>query len=204
MIFDLKLKDFEVRIYERTKFALIKYVTFDSEKAQSAAAKKDQQQQQPNDTITKNVWKLMKYTQGENSKQVAMPFIMPVFVFIERLESGAGTGADAGLDKIEVKIMVALPDEYQPTTASAEPPQPNETDIQFEVVDQFKCYVRQFHGFAGDNEFKSETNKLTTLLSERRKSDPQLKFNENKTICIAYDPPYKLFNRRNEVMILAS
>ncbi len=184
---------------------LIKYETYDSAKTNTAAAsneKKKDQQQQPNDTITKNVWKLMKYTQGENAKQVAMSFIMPVFVFIERLETG--TGAD-NTDKIEVKIMVALPDEYQPATVAtmAEPPAPLENDIQFEVVDQFKCYVRGFAGFAGDNEFKSETNKLREMLEKKKLSDVQLKFSQHKTICIAYDPPYKLFGRRNEVMIVA-
>ena len=60
---------------------------------------------------------------------------------------------------------------------------------------------RTFSGFAGDNEFKSETNKLREIVKEKYKD--QVRVQENRTICIAYDPPYKLFNRRNEVMLIA-
>ena len=60
---------------------------------------------------------------------------------------------------------------------------------------------RTFSGFAGDNEFKAETTKLREIVKEKYKE--QVRVHDNRTICIAYDPPYKLFNRRNEVMLIA-
>ena len=125
-------KTFEVRIYEKTRFALIRYITVDSEQLnEEADAGK---QKQPNDQVTKNVWKLMKYTQGNNEKNVSMKFLMPVFVFIEKLEGDE--------NKVEVKIMVSLPEEYQFGAKSQEPPKALEPDIEFEIVEQFKCYVK--------------------------------------------------------------
>ena len=62
-------------------------------------------------------------------------------------------------------------------------------------------FTRTFSGFAGDNEFKTETNKLRDIVKEKYKG--QVSIHDNRTICIAYDPPYKLFNRRNEVMLIA-
>lgn len=58
---------------------------------------------------------------------------------------------------------------------------------------------RGFSGFAGDEEFEMETKQLGEIL---KKSD--LKSIENKCICISYDPPFKLFGRRNEVILLSA
>ena len=59
---------------------------------------------------------------------------------------------------------------------------------------------RTFSGFAGDNDFKQETLKLRETLSS---SGKKLNADKHKCICIAYDPPYKLFGRRNEVIVIA-
>ena len=128
-------KTFEVRVYERTRFAMIKYITIDSEQIKEDAESAGKQKQ-PNDAVTQKVWKLMKYTQGNNEKNVSMKFLMPVFVFIEKLEGGSEES------QVEVKIMVSLPEEYQFGPKSQEPPKALEPDIEFEIVEQFKCYVK--------------------------------------------------------------
>lgn len=130
-------KTFEVRVYERTRFAMIKYITIDSEQIKEDAADSGKQKQ-PNDAVTQKVWKLMKYTQGNNEKNVSMKFLMPVFVFIEKLESSGGSEES----QVEVKIMVSLPEEYQFGPKSQEPPKALEPEIEFEIVEQFKCYVK--------------------------------------------------------------
>ena len=57
-------------------------------------------------------------------------------------------------------------------------------------------FKREFSGFGSDNEFKLEAKKLKALLAE-----DNLEKSENKVICISYDPPYKLFGRRNEIIV---
>ncbi len=58
---------------------------------------------------------------------------------------------------------------------------------------------RIFSGFAGDKEFQLETNRLKSIL-RMRKAD----FVENQCMCVAYDAPFKIFGRRNEVMVMAT
>ena len=84
----------------------------------------------------------MKYTQGENETNTYMKLYMPVFVHVQTI-------GETELERdIEVKILVSLPPDYQdlkstsPEVAPLEPPKPNDPDIFFEVLDEFKAYVR--------------------------------------------------------------
>ena len=143
------MKDYEIRVYEKTKFIVIKYITINKSSKSSTDKEK-----KPNDDIMNKVWKLMKYTQGNNKSNLTMKFYMPVFVQIDR--SVKNTPEDGTVDinlndiegkEIEVKIMVALPPEYQQNEndmngVPKEPPSPNEDDIEFEIIEKFKCYVR--------------------------------------------------------------
>ena len=72
---------------------------------------------------------------------------MPIFV-----HGNNNIEQDPNIDaiKVEMKVMVSLPAEYQenkddPNKEVLEPPKPNEEDIQFEVLEQFKCYARYFY-----------------------------------------------------------
>ena len=69
---------------------------------------------------------------------------MPIFV-----HGNNNIEQDPNVDaiKVEMKVMISLPAEYQdgkddPKKEVLEPPKPNEEDIQFEVLEQFKCYAR--------------------------------------------------------------
>jgi hypothetical protein len=164
------------------------------------------EEKKPNDKIMDNVWKIMKYTQGNNEKKLNMKLYMPVFVHIHTLgdQEEEKEVEDEKEQEVEIKIMVTLPPEYQidpkdPNKTPQEPPKPLDTEIEFEVVEEFNCYVNNFSGFAGDNEFKSETDKLKNALKEKN-----VKYDVNKCICISYDPPYKLFGRKNEVILIAA
>jgi hypothetical protein len=134
-----KTKDYEIRVYEKTKYVLIRYKTID--KGTNKNKKSDKKE--PNDQIMNNVWKIMKYTQGDNKSSLNMKFYMPVFVHIDTLTEIN----EQGEKEIMVKIMVALPPEYQldkndPEKEPQEPPAPNDQDIIFEIIDEFKCYVK--------------------------------------------------------------
>jgi hypothetical protein len=123
-----------MRLYEKAKYAVIKYETveFNDKKSKESKSKA----KEANDKIMNHVWKIMKYTQGENETKVFMKFYMPVFVHIDERPNA---NDKAGEKTIEVKIMVSLPPEYQTDEI---PPKPNESDIIFEELDAFKCFVR--------------------------------------------------------------
>ena len=102
-----------------------------------------------NDPIMKNIWKLMKYTQGENENKTNMPFLMPVFVQAETIEEGEDAENQARNNKklVEVKVYMSLPKEYQidkndPKKKPLEPPIPSDPEIYFDVLEEFKCYVK--------------------------------------------------------------
>lgn len=72
-----------------------------------------------------------------------MKLYMPVFVYVQ-------TVAETEIEReVEVKILVSLPPDYQelksdPAKTPLEPPKPNDPDIFFEVLDEFKGYIRYF------------------------------------------------------------
>ena len=138
----LSKKNYETRVYEKTKYMVIKYKTTEKVANKNDEAKKsDEKQKKPNDQIMGSVWRLMKYTQGDNKNKIKIKFYMPVFVRIKTEPK------ENGEKDLEVRIMVALPPEYQSDNNNAnipvlDPPEPNEQDIEFEVHEEFKCYVR--------------------------------------------------------------
>ena len=176
-----KSKDSETRYYEKNRYIVIKYKTANHNNTDNKNA------ESKNDVIMRNVWKMMKYTQGENDKSMKMKFIMPVFVHVETSLSD---------DQVEIKIMVSLPPEYQ-NDESLQPPVPNDSEILFETEQGFECYVRTFGGSASDDDYENETSALKKILEQR-----QISIFPNRCICISYDPPYKLIGRRNEVILI--
>jgi hypothetical protein len=91
------------------------------------------------DSVTNHVWRMMKYTQGENDQKVNIKFHLPVVVQADSSATGDET-------KAEVKIMVTLPIEYQEYYAEGgdskiegpkEAPKPDDEEIQIEVIEEF-------------------------------------------------------------------
>ncbi len=62
---------------------MIKYKV--AEKKLTSDSAKSEKAKKGNDKIMDNIWKLMKYTQGENNQNKSMQFCMPVFIHIETL-----------------------------------------------------------------------------------------------------------------------
>ena len=113
-------------------------------KSKDAAAAKSKD---PNDRITGSVWKLIKYTQGENKDGISIKFHMPVFVHIYDEYGNDSTAESVPNAEVEVKIMACLPVQFQfdavdEDKVPQEPPCPNDEEIKFEIFDEFKCYVR--------------------------------------------------------------
>ncbi len=114
---------------------------------------KSDKDKKPNDRVMDNIWKMMKYTQGENDQKKTMKLFMPVFIHIETLSSAEktedGSKKENGEEdvEVEVKLLITLPPEYQfdskdPSKNLLEPPAPTDPSITFEIIEEFKCYVR--------------------------------------------------------------
>jgi len=186
-----KTKDFEIRIYSSNKYALVKYQqSYPPEGTEVDKKTQEKETKANDDKVMGIVWKLMKYTQGENEAKLNMKLIMPVFVYVNTLSTDEKKGR-----LVEIRVMISLPAEYQtdksdPSKQPLEAPKPNEAEIEIEVIDEFKCYARCFGGFTTDQTFKEESNKLKESLSQVKNQDINL--DDNKMICISYDPPFKV------------
>lgn len=143
-----KNKDYEVREYDTNKYIVIKYRTIEVVNPSGEAKKKEKKKDvNGNDQVMSIVWKIMKYTQGENETKTCMKLIMPVFVNITTLDEKPQEAGHEEDKLVEVRVMVSLPADYQndpndPSKVPLEPPQPTEKEIEFEVLEKFKCYVR--------------------------------------------------------------
>ena len=131
-----------MREYERNKYAVIKYQTFD----ESWTTKKDKINLKTQ--IMDEAKKLVKYTQGENESKTKMNITMPVFASFERMEGKAFMPLpDNKPVPLEVEIFMRLPREYQLDKIDTkktviEAPKPIDTDIHIEVIEPFKVYVK--------------------------------------------------------------
>ena len=96
---------------------------------------KDKKGSKQHDSIVKLIWRLLKYTQGHNEKQVSMKFHFPVFVQVETTSS-----SDENDTNNTIKIMATLPKEYQ--SQSSQVPKPAEQVVKIENINEFKCYAR--------------------------------------------------------------
>ena len=146
-------KKLEIRIYEKCKFITTKYRVVDKRTAKHQTTA--EQEKKSNDRLTDYIWKLMKYTQGENDQNLKMKLHMPIFIHIVTLASDIESKINhensktntARDEEVEVTLMITLPPEYQfdpknPDKFVLEPPSPNDETVTFETVDEFKCYVR--------------------------------------------------------------
>ncbi|KAI9556262.1 hypothetical protein GHT06_018836 [Daphnia sinensis] len=128
-------------------------------------------------------WKLFNYISGQNSKQIKIPMTAPVTVFIE---PGAGPNCESTFT-----MAFYVPSEFQEDT-----PEPTAEDVSIEERPEFKVLTRTYGGFSNDRVTKQEHTNLFTSLSDE---DKQLVDQSAPYYYAGYDPPFKLFFRRNEV-----
>ncbi|KAK4023813.1 hypothetical protein OUZ56_009212 [Daphnia magna] len=128
-------------------------------------------------------WKLFNYISGQNSKQIKIPMTAPVTVFIE---PGSGPNCESTFT-----MAFYIPSEFQEDT-----PEPTADDVSIEERPEFKVLTRTYGGFSNDRVTKQEHINLFTSLSEE---DKQLVDQSAPYYYAGYDPPFKLFFRRNEV-----
>ena len=74
-------------------------------------------------------------------------------------------------------------------------PQPNNSDIQFVSTDVVHKAVIKYSGYTNEVKEKKQIEMLQTILNKYN-----IKHNSEFELFV-YDPPYKIFNRRNEMSV---
>ncbi|EFX64407.1 hypothetical protein DAPPUDRAFT_334226 [Daphnia pulex] len=131
-------------------------------------------------------WKLFNYISGQNDKKTKVPMTAPVSVFIE---PGSGPNCESTFT-----MAFNVPAAFQDDT-----PQPTESDVTIEERPEFKVLARTYGGFSNDRVTQQERQNLFDSLAEE---DKQLVNQTGPYYYAGYDPPFKLFYRRNEVWMI--
>jgi hypothetical protein len=118
---------------------------------------------------------LAGYIFGDNKKNEKIAMTTPVV-----MEMGDST-----------KMLFKVPANY----ALNELPQPNNSAINFEKQDEKVMAAIRFDGWASDEKIKKYTAVLKEALAQE-------KINHKNTFSyLGYNPPYEIFNRRNEIVV---
>ena len=89
-------------------------------------------------------------------------------------------------------MLFRMPDRYEMTNL----PQPKNDDIRIFKMEKRKVAALRFSGYATASRIKDKKNQLLKTLN---------KFNiktSNQFEVLVYNSPYKLFNRRNEIIVV--
>uniref|UniRef100_UPI00398EB0F0 heme-binding protein 1-like n=1 Tax=Pristiophorus japonicus TaxID=55135 RepID=UPI00398EB0F0 len=124
--------------------------------------------------------KLLKYVGGSNEQGVLMGMTAPVSMVVE-----PGEG-DCLQPKVEVQIHI--PRNFQEKT-----PKPTDQSIEIKDQDGFTVYATEFGGYAKEANCVEHAAKLRAALGD------SVSYHQHFYVCAGYDPPTKLFGRKNEV-----
>jgi hypothetical protein len=90
-----------------------------------------------------------------------------------------------------MQMMFKVPKEYN----KDELPKPNDDQIQFVEVPAKKMAAIQFGGWSNDEKIEENKRKLTEYLNSNK-----IPYTDN-FFFYGYNPPYEIFNRKNEVLV---
>ena len=87
-------------------------------------------------------------------------------------------------------MKFVMPEKYQMEDLA----KPNDSRIEITKSNKKKYAAIKFSGYSNDSKIKNISEKLKNILKRKGISY------ENTPIYLGYDPPYKFWNRRNEVL----
>ena len=130
-------------------------------------------------------WKLFNYIRGNNEQEKKIDMTVPVRTQVVMAEDGESKS-----------VTMAF---FIPTPLHADPPQPKDTEVFHVKEPRTVMYARNFGGFANDKSWQEQLNLLKASLDRDGKG-----YVTDGYIGVGYDPPFRLFGRRNEVFLAAN
>mmetsp|Transcript_10501 Transcript_10501/g.24849 ORF Transcript_10501/g.24849 Transcript_10501/m.24849 type:complete len:263 (-) Transcript_10501:114-902(-) len=127
---------------------------------------------------------LFKYISGANSDNVKIPMTAPVRT---RLQPAAGPTCEN-----DFEVSFFIPFDFQDGT-------PAPTDDRVEIVSEepFVAFVSSYGGFSSQSSVISHAAELGAALK-----DAAFDIEEDFYFSAGYDPPFRIFNRHNEVWVM--
>ncbi|CAH8586697.1 unnamed protein product [Dicrocoelium dendriticum] len=138
------------------------------------------------DIMSSSFFKLFNYIRGANSQDAKIPMTKPV-----RVESKPNP--ESSLSRLYTMGF------HLPTTHSDSPPDPKEVDLFVQECDEMKVFCRVYSGFSNDTKLHAEARELGRTLDGLNMS-----YKRDPYYFAGYNPPFHLFNRRNEVWFVAA
>lgn len=134
-------------------------------------------------------WRLFRYIEGSNAKQMKIKMTVPVTMMMQPLQSGSGSFV-----KEDFTMSFFIPFKHQ-----KDAPAPTADDVELNTVKPFCAYVREYGGFSNMEKVETHYKELLNALKLQGIDD----FYTNMFYTAGYDAPYKLFNRRNEIWLIS-
>jgi hypothetical protein len=126
----------------------------------------------------KMFWRLFGYIDGKNGRGEKISMTVPVMTSNEKKED----------ESMESNMCFFIPNKFQ-----ADPPAPNDSDVEVITRPPLLVYTKQMSGFPN---FKAEAEVFKAELEAAGVQDADF----SMYFSAGYDSPFKLLNRRNEVM----
>lgn len=133
-------------------------------------------------------WRLHGYIGGKNDQGKKMGMNMPVRMHI--------TLSDDDVDGSNVKDFVVS--FFLSSSLLPDLPKPTDELVYLKQEERLVTYVDNFSGFATEKDWKEGRNRLRKALDRDKKG-----YVVREYFSAGYDPPYKLWNRRNEMICIA-
>nr|XP_022301186.1 heme-binding protein 2-like isoform X1 [Crassostrea virginica] len=157
-------KNYEARKYEAAKWVSTAVKGMEHEKARSVGFQR-----------------LFQYISGENKAETKVEMTAPVST---KIEPGAGPNCESTFT-----VSFYIPPEHQEN-----PPQPKNPNVFIEDRPGFEAYVRSFGGFANEESWVNEAQKLSEDLKEKTSE-----IRQDFWFSAGYNSPFQLFGRTNEI-----
>lgn len=126
--------------------------------------------------------KLFNYISGKNEPNIRIDMTSPVTTYVE---PGAGPNSESTFT-----MGFLVPEEHQ-----SNPPPPGDKTIFIEERPELVVLTRRFSGYTTNEVIGKEVKEL----SEEIKNQNEPGVNFDQYYIVGYDPPFKLFGRRNEI-----
>ncbi|KXJ29177.1 Heme-binding protein 2 [Exaiptasia diaphana] len=133
-------------------------------------------------------WRLYSYIGGKNDQGKKMDMNMPVRMYIKLSEEDED---GSKVDDFVVSFFLS-------SSLLPELPKPTDEQVFLEQEERRVTYVANFSGMATGKDWKDSRKRLMAALDRDGK-----RYVAKEYFSAGYDPPYKLWNRRNEMILIA-